>query len=529
MASEKSTAHLLQTACDCCSSGLKTAYEAAARAGLSRRHLILGASTAAVGAWAATSRAAASRPAETADTPRIAPASKLVVQPVLTYAIPKRRAETSWRSWGGLMTEPDVAEEVARIEKELNRMAGASGLTLDLRPVARVASPAEAARIKDAPSDVMLIYASGGHRGILEALVAPDKPTIFFLRHRSGPVSLHYEILHPHFLRKATDQYAETGVDVNDVVVDDYDDLAWRLKGLLALRRTLGQRIVALGGPMGWGLGRQLAPSIARDKWQLDIRTIGYDDLAGRIEKLQQSDTAAADARRQAAEYLRQPGVTLHTDKVYVENAFFLYRIFKDYLAEHEATAFTIGGCMSTVIPLAKTTACLPLSLLNDEGFLAFCESDFVVIPSGMLMHHITGTPALINDPTWPHHGVVTLAHCTAPRRMDGKRCEPTQIHTHFESDYGAAPKVEMAPGQVVTMVVPDFECRKWVGAKGQVEGNPFHDICRSQIDVTIDGDCQRLVQDMRGFHWMLVYGDCRREVGYAIKHLGIEWEDVSA
>jgi hypothetical protein len=27
----------------------------------------------------------------------------------------------------------------------------------------------------------------------------------------------------------------------------------------------------------------------------------------------------------------------------------------------------------------------------------------------------------------------------------------------------------------------------------------------------------------------MMVYGDCRKEVGYALKRLGIEWEDISA
>ena len=43
-----------------------------------------------------------------------------------------------------------------------------------------------------------------------------------------------------------------------------------------------------------------------------------------------------------------------------------------------------------------------------------------------------------------------------------------------------------------------------------------------------IDGDWQRLLQDMRGFHWMMVYGDCCREVGYALKRLGIEWENIS-
>jgi hypothetical protein len=32
---------------------------------------------------------------------------------------------------------------------------------------------------------------------------------------------------------------------------------------------------------------------------------------------------------------------------------------------------------MGTIMPMSQTTACMPLSLLNDEGYLAFCESDF--------------------------------------------------------------------------------------------------------------------------------------------------------
>ena len=189
----------------------------------------------------------------------------------------------------------------------------------------------------------------------------------------------------------------------------------------------------------------------------------------------------------------------------------------------------TIQHCMGTIMPISETTACLPLSLLNDNGYLAFCESDFVVIPSGILMHHITGLPVFLNDPTWPHHGVVTIAHCTAPRKLNGKTEEPVEIHTHFESDYGAAPKVEMAKGQITTNVVPDFECRKWVGALGTVEANPFHDICRSQTDIAIKGNWQKLLEEMRGFHWMTCYTDCMKETGYAIKHLGIDWVDCSA
>ena len=50
-----------------------------------------------------------------------------------------------------------------------------------------------------------------------------------------------------------------------------------------------------------------------------------------------------------------------------------------------------------------------------------------------------------------------------------------------------------------------------------------------SDTHVTVDGNWEKLLEDMRGFHWMMVYGDCCREVGYAIRKLGIDWENVSA
>jgi L-fucose isomerase-like protein len=56
---------------------------------------------------------------------------------------------------------------------------------------------------------------------------------------------------------------------------------------------------------------------------------------------------------------------------------------------------------------------------------MAYCEGDFVNIPSGMLLHFIAGKPTYFCNPTFPHKGRMLFAHCTAPRRMDGKTLEP--------------------------------------------------------------------------------------------------------
>jgi hypothetical protein len=285
---------------------------------------------------------------------------------------------------------------------------------------------------------------------------------------------------------------------------------------------------VAIGDAGGWGVGHKLGPQTARDIWKLDIIPVSYKDLEPRIKSTMSDEKLMAQAAKEAEEYVAQKGVSLHTEKQFLVKAFALTKIFKDLMAEADAPAITVNACMGTIIQMSRTTACMPLCLLNDEGLMAFCESDFVVVPSGILLRYISGKPSFLNDPTYPYDGVVTLAHCTGPRRMNGEDLEPVQIHTHFESDYGAAPKVQMRKGQVLTNLIPDFASKKWVGFRGTIIDHPFYDICRSQIDVAIEGDWRMLLEDMRGFHWMTCYGDYLREVGYALKKLGIGWENTT-
>jgi hypothetical protein len=111
---------------------------------------------------------------------------------------------------------------------------------------------------------------------------------------------------------------------------------------------------------------------------------------------------------------------------------------------------------------------------------------------------------------------------------MDGEHYEPTKLLTHFESDYGASPKVEMTLGQRVTVIDPDFNFKTWLGFEAEIIDNPFLDICRSQIDVNIKGDCEQLVAQTKGFHWMMCYGDYLKETGYALKKVGIDWLNLS-
>lgn len=455
------------------------------------------------------------------------------VQPVLMYEFYKKREATSWRPWGGIHNQTDLAQEQNRIQSELAQLEKKADFPMKINPLLSISTREEAANIKDRGGyDVMLVYAASGGGHVLDTIYSDNTDNLMFVRHRSGPVYLWYEIAHCRFLRRGgadfeVDEYRQpSGMDVHDVIVDDYDEVLWKLRALHGKQNFIGKRIVTLGGPGGWCAPK--APQVVADKFKIEFINVTYDELGKRIASARANPTMQRDAKKWAQRYLDLPNTKLETERGFVEKAFLLYGIFREILQQHQADTFTINDCMTTIIPMSETTACLPLSLLNDEGYVAFCESDFNVIPSGILLHHISGKPVFLNDPTYPHHQIVTCAHCTAPRRMDGETYFPSRVMTHFESDYGATPKVDLPKGTPVTMICPDAGQNEWVGFTGTVIDSPFYDICRSQYDIEVNGNWQKLLEDMRGFHWMMACGDYSRELHFANRKIGIRWNDIS-
>jgi len=458
----------------------------------------------------------------------------LMVRPILMYRVAQRQEATSWKSWGGVQDDQAAERESRQIAEELRTLAAQAGFPLEMLPVVKVRSPEEAAKIHERDYDCVIIYPATGSGETLRACFAPkkDRDTLIFVRRRSGPVYYWYEALSTRYLATGHEPSRQNSchdhgpVHVDDVVVDDGAELLWRLRALYGIKNFVGARIVALGGP--WGKYAPDAPQVARNRYRLNIIDVPYERVSTRIEAATKDRDRLQAAQRMAERYLSLPGTTLMTDKEFVTNAFLLRGFFKDLMREHEAPAFTIRGCMTTILPIAKTTPCLTLGLLNDEGLIAFCESDFVIIPAGILLHYISGRPVFMHNSTFPHNGIMTAAHCSAPRRLDGVHYEPARIMTHYESEYGAAPKVEIPVGQQVTFIDPEYSTGRWLGFTGVVKGNPFYEVCRSQQDVEIQGDWKKLCSEVRDSHWMMVYDDHLKELGYAARKLGIDWVDLS-
>ncbi len=452
----------------------------------------------------------------------------LRVQPILMYATPEKKFQTSWKSWGGVQTEQAATEEAARIAAELDALSKAPGMSLEILPVQKVRTPEELERAHQVEYDAVIVYPATGGGNLLRACFSKKAPTVLFVRHTSGPVYYWYEALSTQYLKVGPptpgDQPSYDPC-LEDVVIDDMAELQWRLRALYGARNLRGARIAALGGPIGKYAPE--APDLARKRLGMEIIDVPYASIESRIQGLLQDNAFMAQCDEWTKKYLALPFTTLDTETPFVRNSFMLYKLFKDLMVENECSSFTIQSCMGTIMPMAETTACLTLELLMDEGYVAFCESDFVVIPAGMLLRYISNRPVFMHNSTFPQKGMVTCAHCTSPRRLDGEHFEPARIVTHYESEYGAAPKVEMPKGQEVTFIDPEYATGRWLGFKGTVESNPFLEICRSQQEVHIQGDWRKLLKEIRDSHWMMVYGDWLKEAGYAARKLGMAWDEL--
>ena len=466
------------------------------------------------------------------DRPITAPKSRtpLIVKPVLAHDLPQRKDASSWRQWGGIETKEQAEEEVGRIRTELVALQAQADYPIEFLEVSTVTDIHQMKEHPDiAKCDVVLLYAAGlagiGGRGV------PDfgKDVILFLRWKSGPVYMQYETASVFAVRWDSDVASDPRITNADIVVDKPEELDWRFRALCGLKNTKGTKIVTIGGANSLAPepDRAITHNAVKNIWNIEYHNVSYDELSELIDEARADAKMMERAKQRAEAYLKIPGTILETTMEFFVNNFVIDDIFRLLMKKVDTHMITVSNCMRAIMPRARTSACMTLCTLNDDGYKAFCESDFVVIPSGILLGNISGKPVFLNDPTYPHDNIVTVAHCTGPRKMDGKNYDPVRIVTHFESDFGAAPHVEVPLGTITTNIIPDFKSVRWVGFKGTIVDVPFRPICRTQFDLEYEFPAELLAERTVGFHWMTCFGDYRKEIGYALRRVGIQWDNL--
>lgn len=196
-------------------------------------------------------------------------------------------------------------------------------------------------------------------------------------------------------------------------------------------------------------------------------------------------------------------------DSKEIDKALKLHKVLNKIKEEYNLNGLTIR-CFDLLNKL-KTTSCLSLALLNKEGIVATCEGDVPTMISMHILNKLTNQVGFQANPSRIdiENKKMILAHCTLPLNM----VNSYNLDTHFESGIGVAIKGYLKEEKVtifkLSKNLKDYYVTTGTIIKNLEESN----LCRTQIEVSIDDNIEYFLNRPYGNHHVVIYGDYKNDI----------------
>jgi L-fucose isomerase-like protein len=265
-------------------------------------------------------------------------------------------------------------------------------------------------------------------------------------------------------------------------------------------------RIGIVGKPSDWLIASNQNPEVAYNTWGIQCVEIHFDALLAEIEAIRAHPRTYHESQemRDHAEFFREASEADITKSMDILEA--LHRI----AARDNLAALTLR-CFDLVLD-DKSTGCLALSVLADEGIDAGCEGD---IPSIIALHWIrllTGQVGWMSNPSRitvspdKSRAEILLAHCTSPRSTLARY----GLRSHFESGLGVAIAGTVPTGDVTLVRIGGKDLDHVWFSRAKVVASPREEeLCRTQAVLEISPEsAEELLSNPLGNHLVMVHGD---------------------
>ena len=255
-----------------------------------------------------------------------------------------------------------------------------------------------------------------------------------------------------------------------------------------------GQVIGVIGGPSKWLIAS--APDFAKieDNTGARVLTIPMEEFEQYIAQVED------DEKKEFAKRFEERKANIPLEELYLSGT--IYAGLKRLIAARELTAITIR-CFD-LLTTHKTTGCMALALLNDEGIPAGCEGDLPALITMMIAKDALRKAAFMANVSSIRGSVVTFAHCTCPTSI----LSYYHLETHFESGLGVSVAGEFQE-RFFTMLRVDPIEKRYVMMKGEsMEHKYSPNLCRTQLKLDMPGVDSYFFNKPLGNHHILIPGD---------------------
>ncbi|MBR1538704.1 MAG: hypothetical protein IJ636_04275 [Bacteroidales bacterium] len=257
-------------------------------------------------------------------------------------------------------------------------------------------------------------------------------------------------------------------------------------------------KIGLIGGASGWlissGIDREAVQQAYGVKFEdIELKEV-EDEYAG----------IPADAPETVPILSRMsPFLTGGRSEEDLRNAARMYLALRKICSRHALNALTLK-CFG-ILGTCRTTACLALALLNDEGIVAGCEGDVPALWTMLYVNYLYGEPAFMANPSSSDRRECTVdfAHCTIPLKM----VHGYRLPSHFESDSGIGIAGSVPSGRYRIVKISGSRLDRYYETEGDLVMNTnIPQRCRTQIRFRFASgeEFDRFLQVSKGNHIIL-------------------------
>ena len=281
-----------------------------------------------------------------------------------------------------------------------------------------------------------------------------------------------------------------------------------------ALAKLHGKRVGVIGKPSGWLIASNVDYAAMRERWGIEMVDVSLDEVVEGYEAV--TDDEVQDITDQ---FINKAVGIKEPSRDEVVKAMRLYRSVKGIVERYRLDAFTLN-CFD-LIPTTRTTGCVALALLNQEGIPAGCEGDEQTLLTMLAVQAATGEMTFMANPSKildnAAHEMV-FAHCTIAPAMTDRYI----VRDHYESLSGVAVEGIFDPMDVTVVKCGGRGMEHYFISRAcllQCTTNP--NMCRTQLHLRLEAPLDYFLERSIGNHHVIVRGDHKQRLETVLRMLG--------
>ena len=262
-------------------------------------------------------------------------------------------------------------------------------------------------------------------------------------------------------------------------------------------------RIGIIGEPSEWLVASDVDRAFLKGRLGIEVVKIPIAELIARVQEVKPS-------RRDLSRFTKGATRVAEPSPDELRGALAIYTALRSLVDEYRLTAFTIR-CFDLVTQL-RNTSCYALSRLNDEHVPAGCEGDLQALLSMYLGTLLTGGAAFMGNVAEVDVAAqrLIIAHCSCPLSLSAGYA----VRSHFESGIGVGIAAQIPPGPCTVFRLGGERLDRLFVREGKIEEtHPREDLCRTQVQIAVDGPVDSILTAPLGNHHILIPGKHRQEI----------------